>query len=498
MRRNSVIYSLVSLLLLMAMLVGCFASCKQEEEGTEQEQTSNGGEVETDPGQVDYMDQLPNGTYDSETITFLVMDNTAKWAFADFEEQTVNDVVREEIATMNTFIEDRYDIVFDYIWTIADKDPFMARFEQAALGAIDLDVACSTFYFGTELTGNVKNILDYSHIIQLENPYWISGWNDQATLNGQLYNPMSYSVGNLGGNTQVVYYSEFKARALGITDDMFQIVRDKNWTLETMQEYCKIAAVDNNGDASYNVADGDEFGLIYNLFSGRGIVAASGVMLAQKQGDDLVLDLTGGTEAFQDVYLFLKAEGNLYFAGNGGGAIAEEAAAARGAFYANKALFMADFLEKSEDISSEMDAFGELPLPKRDSTQSNYISYVSGIVSPQIMNNSKDPEMSATILEAMAIYNYSKLRPVYYDEQLKLRFQTDPTSAEMLDLIMDSILFDPLFVFSGGFTSVVDVPFSLIVAGNPNFSSVLKKKQTALETNLYELRVFFGLEEAAE
>ena len=337
-------------------------------------------------------------------------------------------------------------------------------------------------------------MLDYSDIIQFDNPYWLSGWNDQATINGKLYNPASVNAGNLGDKLTVTYVNDFKARSLEITDDMYQLVRDQKWTLEQMKQYIRIAASDKNQDASYTLDSNDEFGLIYNLFSGRGFVAGVGIKLGYMEEENLVIDLTSGTDAFQDLYLFLHGEGNLYFSGSGGGAIAEEAAAARNAFCVGRALFLADRLMQSEQLGSSMDSYSVLPMPKRNEAQEDYISYYTGIQTTQIMTNSQKDRMAATILEAMAIYSYSKIRPVYYENQLKVRYQSDATAAEMIDLIENSAVIDPLFIFGGKF-NVVDSPFNYIVNKNPNFTSSLAQRKDALDVALQELRIFYGLEE---
>lgn len=88
--------------------------------------------------------------------------------------------------------------------------------------------------------------------------------------------------------------------------------------------------------------------------------------------------------------------------------------------------------------------FGLLPYPKLTETQENYYSTVAPynsqfICVPLIQN---DVERTGIITEALAYYGKEIVTPAYYDVNLIGQTARDEESADMLDIIFDSLVFD--------------------------------------------------------
>ena len=83
----------------------------------------------------------------------------------------------------------------------------------------------------------------------------------------------------------------------------------------------------------------------------------------------------------------------------------------------------------------------------------------------------------------MTIISYTDVRPVYYEDLLKVHYQTDPRTAEMIDFIVDRLSIDFLFVHTYSFGGAVDVPFDLILSYNRNYKSSMTKHEDEIETN---------------
>ena len=67
--------------------------------------------------------------------------------------------------------------------------------------------------------------------------------------------------------------------------------------------------------------------------------------------------------------------------------------------------------------------------------------------------DARNPEMSGAVLEALAAQSYRTVTPAFFDVALKNRYSRDPETAEMMELIKDSIYinFESLYNESIGY-----------------------------------------------
>ncbi len=491
------ICGILAVLMLLSALAIVFSSCKDENpDGAESKSdvvettkdTSGGDQTDSD---VDYMTQIPEGKFDFLEIKFLTKQGNYPYMF-ETTDGGIDGSVSKEVAAMEAFIETTYEVELTYEWTFSHNDEFNPVFYEALSGGRELDIVCPDFYYGLETSGGVKNMLDYSDIIKFENPYWISGWNDQATINGKLYNPSSYIGLDVAKLPEVIFFNQYMAEDLKITQDLFQLVRDEKWTLEEMKKMM-LLGVQDKGDAGMTFDD--NYGLVYNLWSGRALLNGAGFALGKNIEGDISFDLvdTKNIDIFQEVYKFVHYDNDSYYSPQPVTGNREKDG--RFIFIDNRALFMADSVSMSSTVSQHLDSFGVIPLPMYDLDQGGYVTPLMGCIWNSIMYNSENDIASATILEAMAIYSYEKVYPVYYEDTLKLRYQSDPESAEMIDLIRDSIHIDLAFIFTKQFDLIADTPFNLIAAEDRNYSSSMKKHIDTIDIQLADLKEFYGLSE---
>lgn len=93
---------------------------------------------------------------------------------------------------------------------------------------------------------------------------------------------------------------------------------------------------------------------------------------------------------------------------------------------------------------------------------------------------------AAALLEAIAAESMRSVTPAYYDMALKYRYTRDEDSAEMIDLIHDSIYIDFAFAWRnvvGGGDYFTDSFLRSVYTKAPNASSI-KTAHTTWENNL--------------
>jgi hypothetical protein len=120
-------------------------------------------------------------------------------------------------------------------------------------------------------------------------------------------------------------------------------------------------------------------------------------------------------------------------------------------------------------------------MPKYDDAQEQYYTYVIpyDIFSASVPVTVKDPDVSGTVLQAIAILSDYYVTPAYYDITITGKGLRDEESAEMLDIILGSTVYDLARMYDWG--TVASGLTNNIIAQKefPSFYAKLETKTTA-------------------
>ena len=150
-----------------------------------------------------------------------------------------------------------------------------------------------------------------------------------------------------------------------------------------------------------------------------------------------------------------------------------------GTFLEGRALFHDSTLNAAGTLREMDDEFGILPVPKLDTAQSDYRSFVNGASSmvcvPATVTSESQREFVSIITEALASEAYRTVTPVLKETYLKRKVTRDADSADMIDYIVRNRVFDMAYVnMHDGVGSYVR---DLLKSGATDISSTLKKYQ---------------------
>jgi hypothetical protein len=115
--------------------------------------------------------------------------------------------------------------------------------------------------------------------------------------------------------------------------------------------------------------------------------------------------------------------------------------------------------------------YGMLPYPKYDTAQEKYYTVpfeAYSIYQLPCTLPLEDFEFVGVIMEALNAESWKTVSITYYDEAMKGRYSTDETTAEIIDLIMDSRLFEwgyQVAIFAPGYAKTPFV-FACMIADN--------------------------------
>jgi hypothetical protein len=270
-------------------------------------------------------------------------------------------------------------------------------------------------------------------------------------------------------------------------ENIYDIVLEGNWTLDTLNNYADGTYIDNNGDGAYD--DGDSYGII--MQKGHvlnGMVCAADVRYTEIDADGNY-KIALNSEHTVDAYTALHT---LFYSTPYGRMLENSAfdGTCVPMFTEDRLLFCPNtFGFASNEKIREMESdFYIIPLPKFDAEQENYrVNQYDGVPIygvPTTVNPDNIP-MLASVLEAMCSMTSDIVIPAYYDVALKNKYSRDQTTAQMIDLIHDSITAD--FCFAWGDSCGGLMGFFYENIQNPEVASTLKRAEKSWNKLLEKL-----------
>ena len=441
---------LVSLLLTLALLLTSLIACGGAKEtetdpaGETESETAAPLETETGFDRNSVKDDIPEtlnfSNADNNTITFFVRNDVPLWEKEMDVDEITDDTLYDAIYQRNRTVEQRLGVE---ITTISQSGNFTNRNEwnQTLRNAVNTksgDFDASAIYMSTgsalATEGMYQNVLDFPNI-NLEKPWWNKSIQDELTLFDTLY----YLAGDIAITETAVGATLFFNKDLlkeyyPDNMDLYQLVRDGEWTVDAM--YDVIAPVWEDVNSDGEKSDGDVFGYTIGIGDGSEMdawVAALGINITEDV--DGIPELSFYSE--RTISAFEKVQ-DLYLRNTGSyraGGIKEST------FTNGNSLFSLGKLETGSSFRDVTFQYGVVPLPKLDTDQESYRTICVNTASLVVILASlpaERREMVGATLELMAAESYKQVTPAFYDIVLKSKYSNAPDDAEMYDLILSS------------------------------------------------------------
>jgi len=435
----------IVLLLALTMVFSALslASCAEN-----QTQTNNNNNQENGDDRI-WLDDLSDDIdLEGETVTFVGHGNAAaerfglEGSFVDEPDgETVNDAMYE--STEN--VKRRFNVEIECI--TASNMLSDSIVNQLMAGDTDYDVLAGYAYYDFSLASN-GYVLDINEldalgaggIINTSKSYWAKNYIDAASYKDNTY----WLVGDISIETLGCMYVTFVNDALYQKTcaekygDIYTIVNNGEWTVDKLSEMSALCYNDNNGNDKYD--DADTYGWATHwMHVVDGFTTGLGIEYTQKQADGTVtLTLSSNSH---NIDLLQKL--NTFKALSTSHQYAQEIAAIQ-AFTEDRVMFMLNTLRHAEINLRDMESdYYILPAPKYNVEQENYRTGIHDqCVIFGISYASEKVYASAVVLEALCAEHSRLVRPKYYDEALKYKYTRDDASADMIDIVRDSVYTD--------------------------------------------------------
>ena len=433
-----------------------------------------------------YFPEIAKQDYNNAVFRMIGFDEPGSWYFAkeySSEEGSLH-ILNNTIYEMNTLIEEYLNVQIEYeqITTVVTGGEIFDAVQPTIMSGEDAYHLCilHPYYSYTKfITQNYA--LDFYSLpdLNIDQPYWNKDVMEQLSINDHAYIGLGdichYSI-------NMLYCNKDKLTEAG-RQVPYDMVRNGTWTLD---EFFGITSglYADNGDGKRNNKDTYGFSALWDA-NGSAFMQGCDIYVATRNENDM-FELTLYNDRLIDMYdkLYDWSKDESTYIWNFANRANENVTVdfLNGQSYFTHEKLGTMYLESEFNL-------GMLPMPKYDTNQPEYahVNWGNNIVLPNTIQNK---DMVGQVLELMGYYSKTMVQQKYYDEVLQLRVSEAPDDRDMVELIYDTIVYDPGIAFCDGnnnLWNLVYLPCFAIHANAKNITSYYRTNSRSAERWLADL-----------
>lgn len=419
------------------LLAACASSGKPNDSS---DVSGVGDESDTNETLTEKLGVPEQADYGGETFNILTAGNVAYEDFKFTEESTL--ALDNAQYKRKALVEQNYNIKIEqtmkkayssgggpgYTQISTDCNAGDCNFDLALIAGYDVSVlAYSNFLYDLNSVPG----------IDLSKSWWDQKANENLSVNGVMFFTTGEITVSDNDAAFVILFNKELHEAYNL-EDPYQLVYDGKWTMDKFAELCKTVTEDLNQDGLMN--QNDRFGVMVWDDSVMGIVNGAGQQCCTI-ADDGTIELTiynettvAALEKYFDIAFDTQYAITYQRVTNDPISMWQN----------DQALFWMTTMQVIPKLREMESDFGVLPYPKLNEMQDSYYitiaPYNSQFICVPLIQN--DLERTGVITEALAYYGKQIVTPAYYDVNLIGQSTRDEESADMLDIIFDSLVFD--------------------------------------------------------
>ena len=486
---------LIALLMLVPTLASCSDNTPAETKETtaqqETAQTAESTDASADESETEDERIKPNipesADFGGDDITFLHWYNpawteTVRQSRDIYAEGITGEAINDAVYNRNVKIEDAYKVKIALQLEQSTDIASMVG-QQVTAGDSTYDVVYQLLSAAPALIQKsyFHNLFNVPNI-DLEKPWWDQ--NSISSLSTMGILPLVSTSINVNDKdaTAALAFNKTIAENNQL-EDLYTLVREGKWTYDKLTEMAEATYNDSNGDGTMTPDD------VYGFLGGRDVIdslyhGSGSQFITKNENDEFVF--TFGTE--RDVDVISKGidivNSSWYF--NHHAWKDQSDILYRQIFETGHGLFFWMRLDDVTNMRAGDADFGIIPIPKYEEAQDKYYSLVSqhttGLMSIPITCAGDELSEVGMVLEALAAESHYTLIPEYIETSLKTKNSRDAESADMLDIILNNRVFDPMNVYS--FANFGDAIMDAADANNKDMASLIKSKEKLVNKSI--------------
>ena len=414
-------------------------------------------------------------TFGGRTFTIAAADGTdPRWRSAKEIYTDGSDAVSNAVRERNLIVESLYDCKIELI---ASPDPAELAMAEVTAGAHNIDIFSATG-FGKSLSesGNIYNLydlgIDFSH--EWWDPTFVSAYTVR-TQNGKdtLFALMGDFCLSAFAATHAIIYNKTVMANAQITENVYELVRNHEWTLDKFTEMIRTCAKDVSGNSTVAFEEGDVLGWARTGHAAHGLHTASAYPIIETKNESFVFSPSDDPTAWTAVVDKAIDVWNVRGAQTLGYTNVQKALTGARTLFASEVI---DVLERMRD--AEDAEIGILPYPLYSSSQERYAHYVDNhVFTYHVPVSVAETEAVGKFLEVFGYHSRHTVRKAFVNVYA-YEYCSDPESAEMLELILNSRTYDPGYHY---WSSAESDLTQMITSSNNNAVKWTQRRKNSLE-----------------
>lgn len=374
--------------------------------------------------------------FESEAIHFAAFDWGSYPHYFFYEEEEDSDPMDSAIYARQIAVEEALDVKIEHTLFDGYTNMYAATDGAIAVGddAYQVILMHQITRIASYVTDGYLHPLETLPYVDLEAEWWNQEQMEILRLGKGTY----YAINDFLIPVPAVYFfnKTIAANTAGMPD-LYQLVEDYKWTLDAMESAARLVSNDVNTDGVWNAND------MYGIGGGSYpcLWLSCGQPITEK-GEDGKLQLVMNTERAVDImdtvarwskdHLVQIPRINEDFL----------------RLETNQILFWGAMLTSCEKLRATDVDYGILPMPMYDEAQGQYYSPNTGGVMcvPTTIENGR---LVGAALELLAFYSAETVVPCFYEVVMDGQVSQDPQTSKMLDIIFDSVCYDPAISYFG-------------------------------------------------
>lgn len=444
-------------------------------------------------------------TFPGETFTVLCREDNAwgEWLHEISADEDATELVNEQVYKRNLEVEERFELEALEAYAIPGqwdvKDDFTNTFRNSILansGSFDLIMSHQAYMsFDPSLNELYTNLYDVPYIKDnLDADYYYPDVVEELTVNDKLYFLLGdYSL-TYWENAYVLYFNKTLAENNNL-EDIYQIVRDGDWTVDKMIEMSKGKWVDLNGDLW--PGEEDSFGYVSEIANTPDAYEAhfDAPMTSRDENNNVIFDVDQGkyVSILEKMIDFKKSDDTYfeYFSD-----VAEDENPIDKIFREGRSLFYHAQLNRAQRFRGMETDFGIVPYPKWDAQQEGYYTHAQDGYSVGVVPlDAPNLELCGAVIDVLSALSSEMVIPAYYDMALRDKYARDDESGEMLDIIREGFTVNFGYFYGQSLNGCSMIFRNMVHQDNTNFVSYYSVNQKGFERKLKALLDSYADEE---
>lgn len=438
----------------------------------------------------------PGVKYDGEEITFYIWHTDTKWQLTMMDgiyaEEENGEPMNDAFFRRTSTVEELLDVsISTYLNT--SMSGYNSSI-QAGDDAYGVGIANASSLNG--MLGVTGLLLDLNTIdtLDLERSWWDSKATDEFTIGGKVFTTTGdlcvYNTGAAG----CLYFNKEMIEEYSL-DSPYKLVNDKKWTIDKLYEHSAAVVRDLDGNGVYDEKDVLGIGCSASVL--QQCICSSGIRVTTKNSEgisELTLNNPKTTIVIDKLIKLLRDKNIAMYSNDYSGK------ATTGdvftdvmlpSFMANRLLFNFNWIFAALDLRDMEADFGIIPMPLFDEKQDEYYSLLSPYWSAFITvpSTCSDTDMIGNLLDAMGYYSQQLVTTAFIDVTVTNKALRDDDSANMLNIIFDSMVYDLYNVYGWGsiYNSVAKCADTGVNNFASSYASMEASAQAAIEKTFEQL-----------